>query len=241
MVSHITTGHPVDRKGRPFRRRRERPALILVTVLLILAVVVWIVVAVSGSDADATPTTCNQPSPPSSSAATSAIAPAPGAMPGTPTRTPTLNAVSSKDMLATTPAALSTFQVRVLNGSTQRGAARSVSDDLTAQGFNPVPDNPYGDDTLYPGHDLNCVGQIRFGPAGKAAAAAVWIAVPCAQLIDDGRPGTLVDVALGQYYKSREQSQDAQAALEALRSADPKNPKTGVDPTLVRAVHGQKC
>lgn len=240
MVSQITTGHPVDRKGRAFRRRRERPALILLGVLLVLAVVAWIVVAVSGSDAEATPITCNQPSPPSSTAR-SAAAPAAGAMPGSPTRPPTLKAVSSTDMLATPPAALSTFQVRVLNGSTQRGAARSVSDDLTAQGFNPVPDNPYGDDTLYPGHDLNCVGQIRFGPAGKAAAAAVWIAVPCAQLIDDGRPGTLVDVALGQYYKSREQSQDAQAALEALRSADPKTPKTGVDPNLVRAVHGQKC
>ena len=85
------------------------------------------------------------------------------------------------------------------------------------------------------------MAQIRFGPAGKAAAASVWIAIPCAELVDDGRTGTSVDVALGQYYKAREQSQDTQAALEALRSADPQNPKTGADPGVVRAVHAQSC
>lgn len=241
MVSQITTGYPTDEKGRPYRRRRQRPAIILAVVLLVGGLVAW-VVALSGSNADAVPTACNQPTPASASASTPA-APAPraGGPPAPSADPPTLTTVSREEMLSVAPAALATFQVRVLNASTQRGAARSVSDDLTAQGFNPVPDNPYGDDALYPNQDLNCVAQIRFGPAGKASAAAVWLALPCAQLVDDGRPGQGVDVALGEYYKGREQSQDAQAALEALRSADPKNPKTGVDPGLVRAVHSQPC
>ncbi len=145
------------------------------------------------------------------------------------------------EMLGVAPAALATFGVRVLNASNQRGKAQSVADELMNQGFSPVQDHAIGDDTLYPNRDLNCVGQIRFGEAGKASAAALWLAVPCAQLVVDSRPGTDVDLALGEYFTSTEQSADAQAALEALRSADPRNPKTGVDPDLIRAVHAGTC
>ncbi len=238
MVSQITAGTPVDPRGRPFRRRRYIPAVIAVVVLLVGALIVW-AVALSGSGEAAVPTACNQPSPVSASAS---APPAPAGAPAPPSAAPTtLTGVDRQEMLQVAPAALSTFQVRVLNASAQRGAAQSVSDDLTAQGFSPVPDAPYADDTLYPNQDLACYGQIRFGPAGKASAAAVWLALPCAQLVDDGRQGTSVDVALGEYYEGREQTQDAQAALEALRSADPKNPQTGADPALVAAVHSASC
>ncbi|MGC4932736.1 envelope integrity protein Cei [Gordonia sp. DT30] len=238
MVSQITTGYPTDRKGRPYKRRRTRPIAIVLAVLAVLGIVVWSV-ALAGSEADATPTDCNTPGPASASA--SVTTPQQPAAPASPATTPT-RAVADRDgMLSVAPAPLSTFQVRVLNASTQRGEAQLVSNDLTAQGFTPAGDSAYGDDPVYPGHDLNCVAQIRFGPAGKSAAAAVWLAIPCAQLVNDGRRGTDVDVALGQYYKPQEQSQDAQAALEALRSADPKNPRSGVDPGLVKAVHSQHC
>lgn len=240
MVSQITTGYPTDEQGHLYRRRRYRPAIIAAVILAVLALIVW-VVAFAGGESNAVPTSCNQPSPATASSGAPAAA-APAAGPATPSGAPPkLTAVSRDEMLTVAPAALSTFQVRVLNASAQRGAARSVSDDLTAQGFNPSPEAPYSDDTVYPNKDLDCVAQIRFGPAGKGSAAAVWLAVPCAQLVNDGRPGTGVDVALGQYYEGREQSQDAQAALEALRSADPKNPKTGVDPSLVKAVHSGSC
>ena len=233
MVSQITTGYPTDHDGRPYRRRRYRAAGVFMAILVVLGLVVW-VVALTGSEASATPTECNEP--------TAASATPSAASTATTSAAATTRAVVKRDdMLSETPAPLSTFQVRVLNASTQRGAAQSVSNDLTAQGFTPATDAAYGDDAVYPNHDMNCVAQIRFGPAGKASAAAVWIAVPCAQLINDGRRGTDVDVALGEYYHGAEQSQDAQAALEALRSADPKNPKTGVDPGLVSAVHAQKC
>ena len=149
---------------------------------------------------------------------------------------PSPTVVANSEMESIAPAALSSFQVRVLNASGQRGAARSVSDDLTAQD-SPRPPTPRTPTIrVYVGRDLTIVAQIRFGPAGKSGAAAVWLAIPCAQLVDDGRCGTVVDVALGTYYESRELSQDA-AALEALRLANPGDPSTGADPGLVSAVH----
>ncbi|MFT4043907.1 MAG: envelope integrity protein Cei [Gordonia sp. (in: high G+C Gram-positive bacteria)] len=249
MVSRITVGYPTDAQGRPYRRRRYRPALIVATVLVAASVAAW-ATALTNTGAESVPTDCNQPTAAGASLTQSAPAiptqkastPKPaGANATGATSAGAFTAVDRTEMLAVAPAPLSTFQVRVLNASNTHGQARSVSDDLTAQGFNPVPNTAYADDARYPNHDLNCVAQIRFGPAGKGAAAAVWLAIPCAQLIDDGRKGTSVDVALGQYYTSREQSQDTQAALEALRLADPRNPKTTVDPSLVSAVHTQRC
>ncbi|MBD0020888.1 envelope integrity protein Cei [Gordonia pseudamarae] len=232
MVSQIAAGSTTDRKGRPYRRRRSEPVLITVTVLAVLALVVWCIAAVKSGD-DPTPTACPAPLP----APPAASAPADTT---TPTST-TLTVVDNEEMKTIAPAALSGFQVRVLNSSGQRGAARSVSDDLTAQGFTPATDTPYADDEVYVGQDLDCVAQIRFGPGSKNAAAAVWLAIPCAQLVDDGRRDVVVDVALGTHYESRELSQDAQAALEALRLANPKDPATGADPGLVSAVHKQSC
>lgn len=232
MVSQITTGYPADENGRSYRRRRYAPAIIVTVVLVIVGVVVW-VVALSDTQASSAPTDCNQPTP-----ATSTPGETPAATLAAPVR---LDAVARADMLEVSPAPLSTFQVRVLNASGERGVARSVADDLSGQGFNPAPDNPYGDDTVYPNRDLHCVAQIRFGPAGRAGAAAVWLAFPCAQLVNDNRRGTTVDVALGEYYKSSELSQDTLAALEVLRTADPKKPETGVDPALLKAVHSSTC
>lgn len=240
MVSHITTGYPTDHNGQPYQRRRPKPMMLVLIVLAVAGIIAW-AVALTGSEAAATPTDCNAPAPASASTGASAPPDATPA-PATPSTGPSpFTVVSRDDMLKVTPAPLSTFQVRVLNASSQRGAARSVSGDLTAQGFSPAADSAYGDDVLYPNQNLNCVAQIRFGPAGEAAAASVWLAIPCAQLVNDGRRGTDVDVALGEYYQSKEQTQDAQAALEALRSADPKNPQTGADPGLVSAVHAQRC
>ncbi|MDY6812018.1 envelope integrity protein Cei [Gordonia sp. HNM0687] len=233
MVAQITGGTSVDVNGRPFRRRRARPAIIAAVVLLAAAMATW-AVALSESGPTPIPVACNQPTP----ASADPSAPAPATPAPEP---PELAAADRDEMLDVAPAALSTFQVRVLNASSQRGAARSVSDDLTAQGFIPVADTPYADDTVYPNRDLACYAQIRFGPTGEASAAAVWLALPCAQLVVDGRTDNSVDVALGEYYEAREQSQDAQAALEALRSADPNNPQTGADPSLVQAVHSQSC
>ncbi|WP_066167688.1 envelope integrity protein Cei [Gordonia hydrophobica] len=226
MVSKIATGYTTDVKGRPFRRRRMVPALIVVAVLAVAAITTWAVVLFDGGD-DARPTDCSDPV---AAASTASGAPAPTE----------LKTVSETDMLSVAPAGLTTFRVSVLNAGADRGAARSASDDLVAEGFTPG-EPAYGDDTVYADRSLDCVGQIRFGQAGQAAAAAVWLAAPCAQLVNDGRKGTDVDLVLGEYYASDRPTQDMQAALEALRSVDPKNPKTAIDRSLIESVHSQSC
>ena len=232
MVSQITLGYPTDDRGRPFQRRRWVPFVIAVVVLLVLALIVW-VSALSKGSSDPVATTCNQPTAPSASASTA------------PTSAAPRTTVAANQLVEVAPAPLASFQVRVLNASARRGEARSVLDDLTGQGFTPATDTPYADDSLYPDQNLDCVGQIRFGPAGRAAAAAVWVAVPCAELVDDGRPGTVVDLALGRQFASKEQTQDQQAVLESLRSTDTSGrtggATTGADPSLVRAVHSGAC
>ena len=237
MVSQITLGYPTDDHGRPFQRRRWIPFVIAVVVLLVLALIVW-VSALSKGSSDPVATTCNQPTAPSASASAAPTSAA-------PTSAAPRTTVAATQLVEVAPAALASFQVRVLNASARRGEARSVLDDLTGQGFTPATDTPYADDSVYPDQNLDCVGQIRFGPAGRAAAAAVWVAVPCAELVDDGRPGTVVDLALGRQFSSREQTQDQQAVLESLRSTDTSGrtggATTGADPSLVRAVHSGAC
>ncbi len=75
--------------------------------------------------------------------------------------------------------------------------------------------------------------------------AAVWVAVPCAELVDDGRPGTVVDLALGRQFSSREQTQGPTGRPRVLRSTDTSGrtggATTGADPSLVRAVHSGAC
>ena len=215
VVSRIATGYTTDAKGRPFLRRNLRPGIIVAVVLAVLAAASW-VYAFSGAREESYPTDCN-------------IA-----------ESSNLKPVSRSDMLSVSPAPLGAFRVGVLNSAAARGSARSVSDDLTALGFG-AADPAYGDDTIYKDRDLKCVAQIRFGQAGQAAAAAVWLAAPCAQLVNDGRNGTGVDIALGEFWNSTTPSQDAQAALEALRTADPKSTKAVVDRAIIDAVHQQKC
>lgn len=218
MVSNFATGYATDARGRPFPRRNPTPAIVIVTVLAVVAIAAW-VFALIGDEERSYPTACALP--------TSADA-------------PEMQVVPRSDMLSVAPAAQSTFNVTVLNSAAARGEARSASEDLVAQGFA-AGEPAYGDDTVYTERDLHCVAQIRFGQGGQAAAAAVWLAVPCAQLVKDGRSGTDVDVALGEFYTGSRPSQDVQAALESLRSVDPRNPNSGVDRSLIEAVHSQSC
>lgn len=217
MVSQFATGYATDAEGRPFPRRRTGPAIAIATVLTVAAIAAWSYALVAGGD-KSVPIDCN---PPTTAGAHFSVA-------------------DRDAMLDVAPAAQSTFRVSVLNSAAARGEARSVSEDLIAQGFA-AGEPAYGDDTVYPDRDLHCAAQIRFGQAGQGAAAAVWLALPCAQLIDDGRTGSAVDVALGEFYTGTRPSQDMQAALESLRSVDPRNPKTGVDRSLIESVHSQSC
>ncbi|MFT3662601.1 MAG: envelope integrity protein Cei [Gordonia sp. (in: high G+C Gram-positive bacteria)] len=219
MVSKFATGYAADSRGRPFLRRNHTPAIVIATVLAVLAIGSWTYAALSGED-KSYPVDCP--------------------MPIAGGDKPSFEAASRDEMLGVSPAAQSTFKVTVLNSGAARGEARSVSEDLVAQGFA-AADPAYADDNAYGDDKLACVAQIRFGPGGQGAAASIWLALPCAQLVNDGRNGSDVDVALGEYYHGAKPTQDAQAAMEALRTVDPRNPKSGVDRSLIESVHAQGC
>ena len=66
--------------------------------------------------------------------------------------------------------------LRVYNSSSVRGQAKAVTDELRAAGFESILAG--ANDPLYPAADLRCVAQIRFGPAGAAAARTVLLVAP---------------------------------------------------------------
>ncbi|MDT5199540.1 MAG: hypothetical protein QOH34_1062, partial [Mycobacterium sp.] len=166
MVAQITEGTAFDKHGRPFRRRNARPAIALLIVLLVGSAVVWTIALTRPPEVHEA-TVCNpppeQPDP---------------AQPRLGT------AVSRSTMVNVAPAKLADAKVRVLNASGRGGQAADVAGALRDLGFaQPAAAN----DPVYVKTRLNCQGQIRFGEAGQAGAAAVWLVAPCTELYRDDR------------------------------------------------------
>jgi len=213
-------------------------------VLLVLGLIVWFPsLRSSAADSGA----CNAPGPAPattalttrSSAPESAADPAaatggdtaaatPAATPtATPAATPTettpqivtsLGAYADHESLANVrPANPSTVLLTVFNASSVRGQAKAVADELRAAGFESMLAS--GNDPLYPASDLGCVAQIRFGPAGAAAARTVLLVTPCAQLVVDSRVDDSVDLALGARYIYDSVGQDVKDQLKAIKDA----------------------
>lgn len=226
MVALITNGHSTDDRGRPFRRRRNRPALILCVALLLVGAGVWIGVF-SHQSSNAADIACNEPGPATPT-------------PGTPPPPPLGDRVGGAALSSVTPAALSNVRVRVFNGNGQSGQATHVASELSDFGFLPAPDNAVGNDPIYTRQNLQCQGQIRFGTAGRAEAAAVWLVAPCAELIEDKRTDTTVDLSLGTLFNDLSPNPDAQAVLKALR-VPPGAPAPTPDPALVQGAHSARC
>ncbi|MDF0531300.1 envelope integrity protein Cei [Tsukamurella sp. 8F] len=239
MVSQITAiGRDQDRRGEPWRRRNAYPVLILVIVLAVAGVITW-GVALSRRTEAAAPVTCPTPAAPASASA----APRPGAAGATTAKAPAstrFDVVPPGDMVSVKPAPLANTNVRVLNASDQNGRAQEVLAKLKDYGFTTPATGGYGDDTHY-NHDMACQAQVRFGDAGKTAAAGVWIAAPCAQLINDGRKDNSVDLVIGTYFNGIDPSADAQEVLRTLRAAAAGAPDGGANPALIAAVHNQNC
>lgn len=99
-------------------------------------------------------------------------------------------------------------RVRVYNATDRSGLAARVASQLQSRGFAvPEIDNdPAGGTVTEP-------AQVRYGPQGLAAARAVAAQVPGAVLVDDGREGSDVDLALGAGYGDRLASSDTVATL----------------------------
>lgn len=206
MVSLITEGHATDPHGRPYRRRRPLPILILVGVLAFAAGVVWLNV-LTIEKAPVSAIDCNEPPP------------------GSP---PLGERFSRSEMVKIRPAPLPQTQVRVFNANGEVGQAAAVAAQLGDLGYESPPDVQAGNDPIYTDHNLQCHGQIRFGPEGRAMASTLWLAAPCAELIEDSRPDTTVDLALGAYFRSISPSPEAEVALQLLRGDGDHGPEQDV-------------
>lgn len=211
-----------------FRRRQYWPILIVLIVLLVIGLIVWFPsLRSSAADSGA----CNAPGPApvttapttrsnaaaSGSAAATSSPPASSTTPTPPVVT-SLGAYADHESLANVrPANPSTILLTVYNASTVRGQAKAVADELRAAGFESMLAS--GNDPLYPASDLGCVAQIRFGPAGAAAARTVLLVTPCAQLVVDSRVDDSVELALGGRYIYDSVSQDVKDELKAIKEA----------------------
>lgn len=215
MVAQITEGTAFDKHGRPFRRRNPRPAILALIVLLVLTALVWTIALTRPPDVHEA-AVCNPPPPPTDPAQPRL---------GEPVLRSTMTNVS--------PAKLADTRIRVLNASGRGGQAGDVAGTLRDLGFaQPTAAN----DPIYANTRLTCEAQIRFGEVGQAAAAAVWLVVPCAELFRDDRTDDSVDLALGTDFTALAHSDDIDAVLAGLRpGAEP------ADPALVAKVHAGTC
>jgi hypothetical protein len=147
-------------------------------------------------------------------------------------------------------------RVHVLNAGGQRGQANLVAAQLADLGFGEAapPDN----DPFYPQENMECFGQVRFGPAGEAAASTVALVVPCAELVRDGRPDDSVDVAVGTAFGDLNPGRAQRDALDELAAPgggsdgsanadpqaanDPTAPaRAAVDPALLEEARSASC
>jgi hypothetical protein len=185
-------------------------------VLAATSLIIWLVVASQPAEIHQA-ITCNQPPAPTD--------------PGQPRLG---NEVPAASMVNVVPAKLADTNIRVLNASGQGGQAGEVAGELRDLGFNQPA---AGNDPIFGATRMECQGQIRFGPAGKAAAAALWLVAPCTQLFQDQRPDDTVDLAIGTEFTELSQNDDIQAMLTSLKP-DATQP---ADPALLPKIHSGTC
>lgn len=216
MVAQITQGTAFDKHGRPFRRRNARPAIALLIVLLVASAVVWTIALTRPAEVHEA-TVCSPP-PEQADPAQPHL--------GTP--------VSPSTMVNVAPAKLADAKVRVLNASGRGGQAADVAGALRDLGF---PQPAAANDPVYTKTRLNCQGQIRFGEAGQASAAAVWLVAPCAELYRDDRTDDSVDLAIGTQFGALAHSDDISVVLAGLRPGATEP----ADPALLAKIHAGNC
>lgn len=216
VVADITRGKAVDNTGQPFRRRNYRPGIIALAVLAVLTALSWAFVMTRPVDV-AEASACNAPPTPTDPAA------------------PKLGPMVSRSALAeTAPAKLADTKIRVMNASGQGGQAGEVAGTLRDLGFAaPTAAN----DPIYAGTRLTCQGQLRFGPTGRAGAAAAWLVAPCMELHQDDRKEDSVDLVIGTDFTSLSSSDDIAAVLSGLRPGATEP----ADPALITKIHNAGC
>jgi hypothetical protein len=229
VVSLITEGSSRDENGRPFRRRRALPILVVFAVLALLGAVVW--AGILGEDENlATTVDCNAPG-----------AASQPADPGAPPQQTLGEKVDPSMLRDVEPAALSATKVRVFNANGEHGQAAQVAAQLSDYGFASAPDVQAGNDPIYLDQNMQCQGQLRFGPQGLAAASAVWLVAPCAELIQDARTDDTVDFALGTYFRKISPNTDAEEVLRSLKDPPPGTQPAPLDIDLLKAARTARC
>jgi LytR cell envelope-related transcriptional attenuator len=218
VVAQITDGTAFDKHGRPFRRRNYLPGILLLVALSVVTLMVWVVALNRPSDVQEA-AVCNPP-------------PAPA----DPNAPPTAlgEQVTRSDMTDVTPAKLADTKIRVLNASGQGGQAAEVGGALRDLGF---AEPSAANDPVYATTRLTCQGQIRFGPSGRAAAAAVWLVAPCTELFQDERADDTVDLAIGTEFSELSRGDDIDAVLASLRP----DATQAADPALLERIHSAAC
>ena len=216
MVAQITEGTAFDKNGRPFRRRNPRPAAIALIVMAVVTGVVW-TVALTRPTKTREAVACNLPPQQAGSGPTQLG-----------------EQVSRTTMADVAPAKLADAKVRVLNASGRGGQAADVAGAMKDVGFAQAT---AGNDPVYAGARLTCQGQIRFGTAGQATAAAVWLVAPCNELLNDNRADDSVDLAVGTEFTALAHDDDIDAALAALRPGATH----ASDPSLLSRIHSSSC
>jgi LytR cell envelope-related transcriptional attenuator len=217
VVAQITEGTAFDKHGRPFRRRNSRPAIVVVVFLVFVTGVAW-TVALTRPAKVREVAVCNPPPPQQDGSAPQQLG----------------EQMSRSAMADVTPAKLGDTKVRVLNASGRGGQAADVAGSMKDLGFAaPTAAN----DPIYAGTRLDCQGQIRFGTAGQASAAAVWLVAPCTELFNDNRADDTVDLAVGTDFSGLAHNDDIDAVLASLRpgATEPS------DSALLQKIHASSC
>lgn len=216
MVSLITEGTAFDRHGRLFKRRNYLPGVLVGLVLLIATGMVWTIALNRPIDVREA-AVCNPPP-----------------VSNDPSQLVLGEQVTRGSMSEVVPERLADTKIRVLNASGRGGQAAETSSALRDLGFGqPTAAN----DPIYADSRLGCQGQIRFGPNGKAGAAALWLVAPCVELFQDQRPDDTVDLALGTDFTELIQNDDIDAVLASLRPESTAAP----DMALVEKIHTASC
>ncbi len=215
----------------PYRRRRRGPWVVVVALLATAAVATWTVVLTGAGGP---------------SAAAACPPPTTGALPGEVLDAAALDGVA--------PVPPSAARVRVLNAGGQRGQANLVAAQLADLGFPEAA--PPENDPLHPNGDMECVGQLRFGPAGQGAARTLTLVLPCTELLRDDRADDTVDISVGTGFRDVDPPRAVRDALDQIgtsagtdgsANADPADPAAsgattlGVDPTVLETARNAAC
>ena len=99
-------------------------------------------------------------------------------------------------------------KINVYNSTNRVGLAGTTADELRARGFivDKIDNDPNGS-------GMTSVGEVRYGDKGAAQAQVIAFYIPGITLVNDGRKGKVVDVALGQQYTALASKQDVDAAM----------------------------